>query len=216
MTRRLSLTLPSRLAAVAAAMLLSLFVVAASTVHAASAESPTDFVTRFADEGLALLTEKEAEERERQEALRELLQRYFDVPRAGRITLGRHWRRATDDEKTEYGRLFEDYVVVSINRRMQGYSPDTLDVIGAREINEVETVVESRIESPSSEPVRIHWSLIKDEESWRILDVTIEGVSQVLTQRNEFDSVIRAGGGRVEALLERLREQAATLSASPS
>ena len=201
----------------ATALVLALLVLAAGPQGRALAdgEPPEAFLDRFAQEGLEILTDTTSDEAQRQDKIRGLLTRYFDLPRAGRITLGRHWRRATEEERAEYGLLFKDYVVVSISRRMEGFAPDTLEIIGARTINDAETVVETRIDNPGSGAVRVNWSLVKTVESWRVLDVAIEGVSQVLTQRNEFDAVIRAGGG-MAALLERLREQTAALSASPS
>ena len=37
-------------------------------------------------------------------------------------------------------------------------------------------------------------------------DVVVEGISEVQTQRNAFASIIHCAGGRIEGLLEKLRE----------
>lgn len=209
---------PCRLAALSFLFLvwiLAMMVVAGRVAAAESADDPLAFISSFADEGLALLSKEEQDSADRQAAFRDLLGRYFDLPRTGRITLGRHWKRATPDERAEYERLFREYVVVSTTRRLQGYADNDLEVRGARVINEREILVDSRFTTAGAEPVRVQWNLFKGEEGLRILDVMIEGVSQVLTQRNEFDSVIRAGGGEIEALLEVLRKQTADL-AKPS
>lgn len=213
---------PCRLAALSflfLAWFLAMAIVAGRAAAAESAADPADdplaFISSFADEGLALLSQDEQDSGDRQAAFRDLLARYFDLPRTGRITLGRHWKRATPDERAEYERLFREYVVVSTTRRLQGYADNDLEVRGARVINDREVLVDSRFTASGAEPVRVQWNLYKGEEGLRILDVMIEGVSQVLTQRNEFDSVIRAGGGEIEALLEVLRKQTAEL-AKPS
>ncbi|HEV7995429.1 MAG TPA: ABC transporter substrate-binding protein [Stellaceae bacterium] len=41
---------------------------------------------------------------------------------------------------------------------------------------------------------------------YKITDVTVDGVSMVLTQRSEFASVIERNGGQVAALLATMRE----------
>ena len=45
----------------------------------------------------------------------------------------------------------------------------------------------------------------RSHETWRIVDVVVEGVSMAQTQRSEFDAVIRRSGGQIGALLQRLR-----------
>ena len=51
------------------------------------------------------------------------------------------------------------------------------------------------------------WGLLRRGDTWRIVDVVVEGMSMALSQRSEFKAVIRGNGGRVEALLEKLREK---------
>jgi phospholipid transport system substrate-binding protein len=55
----------------------------------------------------------------------------------------------------------------------------------------------------------VEWRLHGEAGAWRIVDLVIEGVSLALTLRSEYAAVIRAGGGKVEGLLSRLREQVA-------
>jgi phospholipid transport system substrate-binding protein len=45
----------------------------------------------------------------------------------------------------------------------------------------------------------------KTPEGWKIYDITIEGVSLVLTYRAEFESIVRASG--VDGLLKRLQQK---------
>ncbi len=46
----------------------------------------------------------------------------------------------------------------------------------------------------------------------KIIDIIVERVSMVTTQKEEFVSVIRRGGGKVESLLGELRERNAELA----
>ena len=49
--------------------------------------------------------------------------------------------------------------------------------------------------------------MTKSGDSYKIADVTVEGVSMALTERQEFAAVIQRGGGQVDALLKLLREK---------
>ncbi len=187
---------------------------AASFGRAEAGDRPESFVRSFADEGLAVLADREMSGDDRRAAFRRLLNQNFDVALVGRFALGKHWRRATASERQEYMGLFEDFVVASTTRRLSNYVNETIEIGRSRPKGERGAVVASRIVRPHAESIRVDWRLHRREGAWRIVDVSVEGVSLVLTQRNEFDAVIRSGGGRIDALLKRLREQTASLAAA--
>ena len=56
-----------------------------------------------------------------------------------------------------------------------------------------------------NQDMRIDWRVRHMDEGWKIIDVSIEGISMVVTQRSEFASVLRASGGDVQPLLNDLR-----------
>ncbi|MCG8548338.1 MAG: ABC transporter substrate-binding protein, partial [Alphaproteobacteria bacterium] len=143
----------------------------------------------------------------RQETFRELLSEGFDMPRVARFVLGRYWRRATEAQRDEYLRLFEDYIVGSYGARLSAYGGETLRIADSRPDGAGYAVVRSQIVRPEGPPIAINWRLYEGEFGWRIVDVVVEGVSLSLVQRSEFTSVIRSGGGNIEALLGALRKK---------
>ena len=58
-------------------------------------------------------------------------------------------------------------------------------------------------------PIRLDWRLTATESGWRVLDIVVEGVSLLVTFRNEFAAVIERHGGQVEGLLMELRQRVA-------
>ncbi len=44
-------------------------------------------------------------------------------------------------------------------------------------------------------------------DGWKIIDVVVEGISMAVTRRSEFSSVTGSHGGRIEGLLEVLRNK---------
>jgi phospholipid transport system substrate-binding protein len=70
-------------------------------------------------------------------------------------------------------------------------------------------VVASQIVQPDgAPPVRVDWIVRKDGGGFRIADVSVEGVSMVLTQKQEFAAVIeRSGGGGVTALNKAIQDK---------
>ena len=42
-------------------------------------------------------------------------------------------------------------------------------------------------------------------DAWKVYDITVEGISLVLTYRSEFDSVVKQSG--IDGLIKRLTEK---------
>ena len=60
------------------------------------------------------------------------LLRDFDVPGIARFVLGPYWRVASEPEKQEFRRLFEDYIVRVYSERFAQYRGEALRVTGSR------------------------------------------------------------------------------------
>jgi phospholipid transport system substrate-binding protein len=167
------------------------------------------FLENLAGEAIAVLSAPGIGPQSRQRAFRRLIHRGFDFSTVSRFVLGRHWQRASEAERSEFMRLFEDYTVVSYARRLGNYSGESLHILGERAINANTTQVASRITLNKRAPINIDWRLSRRSGHWRIVDVVVEGVSLAMVQRAEFNSVIRRGGGRLAGLLTLMEKKVA-------
>jgi phospholipid transport system substrate-binding protein len=69
-------------------------------------------------------------------------------------------------------------------------------------------IVSTDIISPGRPtPLRIDWRLVRDNGSYKISDVIVEGVSMAVTQRSEFAAVVQRNGGQIRDLLALMREK---------
>jgi phospholipid transport system substrate-binding protein len=180
------------------------------------ATDPSAFVTNLGEKALAEI-KKNASSRAQMEAnFQQLLEQYFDVPSISRFVLARYWRVATEPEKAEFTKLFEQYVVQSYATRFSEYSGESFTVkeVARNQPDAGFDTVHSLIVRPGQESVRADWVLRSDGGKLRIVDVKIEGVSMVQTYRSEFASVIQNGGGKVAALNEALKKKIAQGQAS--
>ena len=80
---------------------------------ATEAGDPAEFVREFSEQAIAVLADKSLSGDARGQAFRGLLAEGFDVKTIGRFVLGRYWRKATEPERAEYIRLFEDMIVAT-------------------------------------------------------------------------------------------------------
>ena len=182
------------------------FIVLAYTATAQAAK-PQDFVQNMGDKAFASLSEEGLSQDQRTERFRGLLNEAFDLPRIARFTLGRYWRTATDEEKTEFITLFEKFVIQAYSSRFQDMSGQKLNVINAREVSASQVLVLSEIEIPGKAPVKINWRVRSKDDAHKIVDVLVQGISMSVTQRDEFAAVIRKTGGKVDGLIKALRRK---------
>jgi phospholipid transport system substrate-binding protein len=173
------------------------------------------FVRNLADKAISQLTSPSMSQGEREQAFRKLLKEHFDVPAIGRSALGRYWRVATPEEQKEYLELFEDLIVATYAQRFRDYGGENLDIIAASKTAGSEdnaVLVQSQISRNVAKPIRIDWRVGQASSDPNIVDIVIEGVSMVQTQRSEFTSVIVRNGNKVSGLIAELRTKTKALA----
>lgn len=203
MTRRYLLL---RLSAMALALVG--FMAAGRSAHAA--DPATDFIQDLGGKAITVLADKAMADADREARFREIFLSAFDVPAIGQFVLGRYRRSATPDQLTEFDRLYTDDVVKTYSRRLSQYKGEQLKALGSQ-VQGDETVVRSQIISPNGgKPVSIDWRLTGTAGSYKIVDVVIENLSMRNAQREDYGSVVSAGG--MDALLTGLRRKVGTSS----
>ena len=149
---------------------------------------------------------------QREAIVRKLLQQGFDVAFMGRFVMGRHWRRVGPEQRDDYQRVFGEFLVKTYASRLGGYAGETFGVSGVQPAGKKDSLVHTVINRPSSPPLKASWRVREINGQPRIIDVMVEGISMVVTQRFEFASVIQRNG--VDGLIEALGARSARASAS--
>jgi phospholipid transport system substrate-binding protein len=176
----------------------------------ADANDPAGFINGLVTQALKTLDNKELSTDDRAKQFRNLLDTDFDIPRIARFVLGRYWNDASDQDRQQFQKLFEEYVVRSYAQRFSEYHGEQVKVVGSRPESETSTLVQSQIiRTSGGTPAKVDWRVRKDGGTFKIIDVDVEGVSMVLTQREEFSSVIQRSGG-VAGLNKTLQDKLAT------
>jgi phospholipid transport system substrate-binding protein len=187
----------------------------------ACAGDPTTFIAGL--DGRLQLVVRDAPENRRPQAFRELLRQSFDVPLIARFVFGRYWRTATLPEQQQLVALFEDYLVLSYSGQLSTYADSGRApiIIGSRPLADG-AIVSSEIilgRGPTQggrgaplAPVRIDWRLVAEGDSYKIIDVVIDGISMAATQRSEFAADVERGGGELPGLVAALQQRTAGFS----
>ena len=177
----------------------------APAIPGAAAADPAAMISNLGSQALQVLG-KDATQSQRVARFRDLLREDFDVPGIARFVLGRYWNTATEEQRAEFTKLFEDYIAVAYATRLAEYTGETFKVIGSRPEADG-AIVSSQILRPAgAAPVKVDWRVTGRN---KISDVSVDGISMAVTQRSEFASVIQHNGGQVQGLITMLREKTA-------
>ena len=171
---------------------------------------PKAFVKHFADISITQILEADSSETEKTERFRQLFVEAFDIPAIGRFVLGRYWRRTKEDQRTTFLGFFQEMIVYTWSRRFGEYDGQTIRLDTNVPDGKNGALVTSSIIDKTGETFTISWRLRQREQSLKIVDVIIEGVSMAITYRQEYASVIRRTNG-VEGLIDELSTQVTQL-----
>ena len=148
----------------------------------------------------------------RRDRLAEAIKARTNVDVLSRLALGKYWRRLTSAQQAEYQRLFSIVTLTTLADRLDGYvgelsGPlnDHFWVAGSMRAGKRDVLVRSKVISVAGIPLSVDWRLRKFDDVPVIIDLVIEGVSLLVSQRAEFTSVIEKSG--IEGLIEALQQR---------
>ncbi|NKB59217.1 MAG: ABC transporter substrate-binding protein [Alphaproteobacteria bacterium] len=171
-----------------------------------AAADEAKFIQALADQAISVLSDKGVALEERERRFQNLLQDGFAMTLIGRFVVGRHWKAMTPDQQAEYQALFAAWVLKSYSARLGGYSGQKFEIDRTAKAGQNDVYVRTRIVQPDSGPLRCDWRVRRFQDQYKVIDVVVEGVSMLSTQRAEYNAVLRQHGpeGLIEALQTRL------------
>ncbi len=138
-----------------------------------------------------------------------------DLSLLARMTMGRYWRQADHQQQEAFVGLFRRYLLSSFSARLKRYAGSDLSVarkrfvvLASQSVGKRDVVVRSKVTPPSGPPLKVDWRLREREGRPVIIDLVVEGVSLLITQRSEFGAVLERVG--IDGLIHELEERVAT------
>ena len=198
-------------------ILLPLFAaLTASPVAAADDRDPVTIIRETTEHLLAQLDENRGEFSENPELLHEIVDNdllpLIDLRYSARLILGPAARGATNEQLDAFGAalsgvLLERYAHGLLNFR----SGEQMDVLPMKGNNtEKLTRVRTRLKLDNGSQVPIDYAFHRTEAGWQVFDVTVEGISYVITFRNQIAS--RAQSVGIDQVTEEIRSGTITLN----
>ena len=176
---------------------------------AAGHEEPLTLVRNTADQMLAEMKNRKRELQANPEKIYRLVDQIvlprFDFERMSRLALGRHWRKASEQQRKAFVAAFRQLLVRTYATALLNYSDEQIVYKPLRqEPTGKEAVVNTLVSEPGGSPVPIDYRLHQGSDGhWRVYDVIVDGVSLVSNYRSSFASEIRRRG--MDGLIRKLQ-----------
>jgi len=189
------------------ALVLSLFFAA----NAGAQElGPDELVKKVTSDVLdSIKSDKQLQAGDRKKALALAEQKilpHIDFKQAAQLATGKAWQTATPQQQEQIVSEFRSMLVRIYSNAIDVYRGQTMKVMPVRLApGATEVTVRNQYVRQGQTPVAVEYAMRKGADGWKIYDITVEGVSLVLTYRAEFENITRTSG--VEGLLKRLAER---------
>src|SRR5207237_3993088 len=110
---------------------------------------------------------------------------YIDFEQATRLAVGRAWQQASPEQKQKLVSEFRNMLVRTYSNAVSAYQGQTLKVLPARGKQDPEaTVVRTQFVRAGGQPLPIDFTMRQKDNTWKVYDITVEGVSWVMTYRS--------------------------------
>lgn len=131
---------------------------------------------------------------------------HIDFEEATRLAVGRAWAQATPEQRKKLVEEFRRMLVRTYSNAISAYEGQTMKVLPVRmKPGDIEVTVHNQYIRAGGTPLPVDYQMHKTDQGWKIYDITVEGVSLVLTYRSEFDAIVKQQG--IDGLIKRLEEK---------
>ncbi|MFT5261153.1 MAG: phospholipid transport system substrate-binding protein [Saprospiraceae bacterium] len=135
----------------------------------------------------------------------------WDFSKMARLVLGKNWKKATEQQQTEFTEAFKDLLIRTYSSAMFKYTgKENIIFVGTKYKGDkkARAIVTAKGDlGDGSDPLTLTFSVYKDDlEAWRIYNIGVAGISLVTTYRTSYNQIIRTKG--LDSLIESIEAKA--------
>ena len=186
-------------------LILALFISSINSFAFASFEAEEKFVSKFADKAISILSNESLNASQKNIQFTELVMSSIDMNLISKFVLSKYWKLASDDQKKAYLVAFKQYFISSYANKLDQYSGEKVVIVSSNAAKKF-VIVKSNIVRDGTDTLKIEldWRLLTRDGQTKIIDLSIEGISLIIAQREEFQSFLANNDNNLDALINKL------------
>ena len=191
-------------------ILLGVILMFSHITSAVAIESPTEMLKRTSDEVMDVLNKQRSLLEAEPDRLFDIIEKYIipnldDVTMA-KLALGKNWRIASNDQKIDFVDQFRELLVLTYGKSLREFDDQKINFFPVT-VDEKTTkvTVKSEVIQSGGPVIPVSYKMRVKDNTWKVYDISIDGVSLVTSYRGTFAQEIRKGG--MEGLLLMLHDR---------
>lgn len=197
---------------ITAALIAASWLIAApvpAAAQGASAQSPSDVVETAANGLLKALDADRPAYRNNPAKVQSLVDQYIlphvDTQFAAQLVLGRYWRTANAQQRQQFIDAFYHSMLNNYGAAVIEFTANTLKVYPTRvNAGDQNATVRTEMSRSSGAPISVNYYMHMTPDGWKAWDVVIDGVSYIMSYRQDFQPQLAQQGG-LEAVINKLQ-----------
>ena len=154
---------------------------------------------------LVVTSMKELSTDEQEKTLKNLFEKYVDIPIIARAVLGKSWRQSNSDQRRRFISAFKTYVSHKYGRQFSEFKGTTLKITKSRDtLTKAGVLVSSIVAVPGNPSLKVVWQVSDGSGSLKLVDMRVEGISMLSTERQEFRSKLKKFEGSIDDLIQAI------------
>jgi len=139
---------------------------------------------------------------EQKTELEKLFQKYVDIPIIARAVLGKSWRNANTYQRERFVNAFKNYVSNKYGRQFSEFRGTTLEIVKSRDtLTKAGVLVSTVVVVPGNPSLKVVWQVSDGSGSLKLIDLRVEGISMLSTERQEFRSRLKKFNGSLDEII---------------
>lgn len=186
-----------------------LFMLAGVPAAFAQTDEAKAFAQKIADDIMERVVKIKAPDSVKEQNFNAIFTQASDLKKIARFTLGRFAKTASEQDLQAYTTAFTDNVVDTWTQRFASYAGEKIVFTDARQENGKDVYVHSDLlMADGVNKIEIVWRVSMKKSKTNLVDLVVEGVSMILSYRNEYTAILQQNGGNIADLTEKLKNKA--------
>jgi len=157
---------------------------------------------------LTIISDLNLTELEQKKRLVLLFEKYVDVNIIARAVLGRAWLKASTAQKAEFISTFKEYASNKYGRQFSEFKGTKLKIQKSRDTGtKAGILVSSYLTIPGRDSVKVIWQVSDGSGLTKLIDIKVEGVSMLSTERQEIRSKLKKASGSIKKLIIEMQKE---------
>lgn len=141
----------------------------------------------------------------RYDKLDSAVKKSHDLPKIARIVVGKQWEELTPEQQATLEKVFSELSVSAYAHNFKDFSGESFSFVSEEETGRGGVVVHTNLKIPGEKDVKFDYMMKKKDDSWQIINIIADGVSDLALKRSDYTSVLNREG--FDALIAKINEK---------